>query len=178
MTFIQIKKPKIVWRNRLSGMATCRQRLCSVYLTQATEKCSAEVFFTKGEERNPAQIEVACKGLIKNKTLDQEEALYQQYKTNQSLLSAHNLPGWCDKNLYVPFSLKPHLSLTDENSSLTRWQIDMVTWNLTWDHCGTWALWPPASSWWMNQRKARCTTWLKWPISHSWYVILSISLHY
>lgn len=120
MTFIQIKKTKIVWRNRLSGMATCRQRLCSVYLTQATEKCSAEVFFTKGEERNPAQIEVACEGLIKNKTLDQEEALYQQYKTNQSLLSAHNLPGGCDKNLYVPFSLKPHLTLTDKNSSLTR----------------------------------------------------------
>lgn len=61
-------------------------------ISNATEKCSAEVFFTKGEERNPARVEVACEGLIENKTLDQEEALYQQYKTNQSLLSAHNLP--------------------------------------------------------------------------------------
>lgn len=89
-------KVEIVKFNRLPGMATCRQRLCSVYITQATEKCSAEVFFTKGEERNPARVEVACEGLIKNKTLDQEEALYQQYKTNQSLLSAHNLPGGCE----------------------------------------------------------------------------------
>lgn len=88
---------QIVWCNRLPGMVTYRQRLCSVYLTQATETCSAEVFFTKGEERTPAQIKVACEGLIKNKTLDQEEALYQQYKTNQSLLSAHNLPGGCDQ---------------------------------------------------------------------------------
>lgn len=88
---------EIVKCNRLPGMATCRQRLCSVYITQATEKCSAEVFFTKGEERNPARVEVACEGLIKNKTLDQEEALYQQYKTNQSLLSAHNLPGGCEE---------------------------------------------------------------------------------
>lgn len=89
-------KIEIVRCNRLPGMALCSQRLCSVYPTQATEKCSAEVFFTKGEERNPAQVEVACEGLTKNKTLEQEEALYQQYKTNQSLLSAHNLPGGCE----------------------------------------------------------------------------------
>uniref|UniRef100_A0A674MY16 Latexin n=1 Tax=Takifugu rubripes TaxID=31033 RepID=A0A674MY16_TAKRU len=56
------------------------------------ENCSAEVFFAKGEERTPAQVEVSCKELIKNNTLDQEEALFQQYKTNQSLLSAHDLP--------------------------------------------------------------------------------------
>lgn len=104
-------KKETVWCNSLGAMAACRQCLCSVYLTQATEKCSAEVFFAKGGERNAAQVEVACEGLIKNKTLEQEDALYQQYKTNQSLLSAHNLPGGCDQNLYVPFSPKPHLSL-------------------------------------------------------------------
>uniref|UniRef100_A0A674NZ32 Latexin n=1 Tax=Takifugu rubripes TaxID=31033 RepID=A0A674NZ32_TAKRU len=76
LTFIQIKK----------------EHLCSVFPTQATENCSAEVFFAKGEERTPAQVEVSCKELIKNNTLDQEEALFQQYKTNQSLLSAHDLP--------------------------------------------------------------------------------------
>lgn len=103
-----------MWRNRLCGIATCRQRLCCVYLTQATEKCSAEVFFTKGEGVNPAQIEVACKELIKNQTLDQEEALYQQYKTNQSLLSVHNLPGRCDSNLFLPLSLEPHSTLMDK----------------------------------------------------------------
>lgn len=67
-----------------------------MYPTQATENCSAEVFFAKGEERTPAQVEVSCKELIKNNTLDQEEALFQKYKTNQSLLSAQNLPGRWD----------------------------------------------------------------------------------
>lgn len=120
-------------------------RLCSVYQTQATEKCSAEVFFPKGEERTPAQIAVACEGLIKNKTLDQEEALYQQYKSNQSLLSAHNLPGGCGKTVHVPFSFKPHLTLMAK-IPLTRCQIDSATWSPTPGLCGTWALWPPASS--------------------------------
>lgn len=67
-----------------------------MYPTQATENCSAEVFFAKGEERKQAQVEVSCEELIKNKTLDREEALFQQYKTNQSLSSAHNLPGRWD----------------------------------------------------------------------------------
>lgn len=87
-------------------------RLCAVYPTQATENCSAEVFFAKGEERNPAQVEVSCEVLIRNNTLDQEEALFQQYKTNQGLLSAHNLPGRFDSSLYVPFLLKPHSTST------------------------------------------------------------------
>lgn len=63
--------------------------------TQATEKCSAEVVFSEGEEATPAQVTAACEGLIQNQTLEQEEALYQQYKSNQSLLSAHDLPGGC-----------------------------------------------------------------------------------
>uniref|UniRef100_H3CQL1 Latexin n=1 Tax=Tetraodon nigroviridis TaxID=99883 RepID=H3CQL1_TETNG len=60
--------------------------------TQATQKCSAEVVFPGGQEPSPAQVKVACEGLTKNQTLDREEALYQQYRSNQSLLSAHNLP--------------------------------------------------------------------------------------
>ncbi|XP_011606666.1 latexin [Takifugu rubripes] len=75
-----------------SGRKYQLELLVHELISNATENCSAEVFFAKGEERTPAQVEVSCKELIKNNTLDQEEALFQQYKTNQSLLSAHDLP--------------------------------------------------------------------------------------
>lgn len=93
MTFSQRKET--VWRGRPACWnANATPLLC---VPKATEKCPAEVFFAKGEERTPAQVEVTCPGLIKNNTLEQEEALYQQYRRNQSLLSAHDLPGTCDR---------------------------------------------------------------------------------
>lgn len=63
---------------------------------QTTEKCSAEVLFPRGEQQRSAQVQASCEELLKINTKDQEEALYQQYKTNQSLLSAQHLPGMYD----------------------------------------------------------------------------------
>lgn len=77
------------------------------------------------------------------------------------------------KTLHAPFSF----NLDGFNSSVTRRQIATVTWSLTRGLCGTWASWPPASSWWTNPRKTRCTTWLRWPTSPSWWVIQLITDH-
>lgn len=137
------------FRTNRSGDFNPNEKPPLLYPTQATENCSAEVFFAKGEEQNPAQVEVSCEELIRNNTLDQEEALFQQYKSNQSLQSAHNLPGRCASGPYVPFLLKPHSTSARQrwiSPPITRRQIDTATWSLTRSLCGTWALWPPASS--------------------------------
>ncbi|XP_038549209.1 latexin isoform X1 [Micropterus salmoides] len=64
-------------------------------ISNTTEKCSAEVLFPRGEQQRSAQVQASCEELLKINTKDQEEALYQQYKTNQSLLSAQHLPDRC-----------------------------------------------------------------------------------
>ncbi|XP_037630626.1 latexin isoform X1 [Sebastes umbrosus] len=58
-------------------------------ISNTTETCSAEVLFPKG---GPPQVQVSCEELLKINTIAQEEALYQQYKMNQNLQSAQNLP--------------------------------------------------------------------------------------
>ncbi|XP_010744590.3 latexin isoform X2 [Larimichthys crocea] len=59
--------------------------------SNATEKCSADIFFPRGEQHSP-EVQASCVELLKNDTKVQEEALYQQYKMNQTLLTAHHLP--------------------------------------------------------------------------------------
>ncbi|KAM7399247.1 hypothetical protein PAMP_018533 [Pampus punctatissimus] len=56
------------------------------------EKCSAEVLFPRGEQQGSPKVQTSCEELLKINTKSQEEALYQQYKTRHSLLSAQNLP--------------------------------------------------------------------------------------
>ncbi|XP_039986834.1 latexin isoform X2 [Xiphias gladius] len=58
------------------------------FISNNTEKCSAEVLFPRGEQQRSPQVQASCEELLKINTEAQEEAFYQQYKTNQSLLSA------------------------------------------------------------------------------------------
>ncbi|XP_013885029.1 latexin isoform X2 [Austrofundulus limnaeus] len=61
--------------------------------TDATEKCSAEVFFQRGGKQSPPQVQVlGLKELLKIKTKAKEEALYQKYKAKDPLLSVQYLP--------------------------------------------------------------------------------------
>ncbi|KAM6988165.1 latexin [Tautogolabrus adspersus] len=61
-------------------------------ISNTTEKCSAEVLFPRGERQGSAQVQAPCDELLKINITAQEEALYQQYKNNHSLLSAQHLP--------------------------------------------------------------------------------------
>ncbi|XP_040902690.1 latexin isoform X2 [Toxotes jaculatrix] len=58
-------------------------------ISNKTEKCSAEVLFPRGEQQRSSQVQASCEELLKINTKAQEEALYQQYKTSQSVLTAH-----------------------------------------------------------------------------------------
>ncbi|KAM9359017.1 latexin [Symphorus nematophorus] len=69
-----------------------------------TVNCSAEVLFVRGEPQHSAQVQASCEELLKIDTKAQEEAFYQQYKTNQSLLSAQYLP---DSYGHIEPDMKP-----------------------------------------------------------------------
>ncbi|XP_070826487.1 latexin [Chaetodon trifascialis] len=69
-----------------------------------TAKCSAEVFFAMGDQQRSAQVQASCEELLKIDTKAQEEAFYQQCKTNQSLLRAQNLP---DSYGHIEPDMKP-----------------------------------------------------------------------
>lgn len=59
---------------------------------QTTGNCSAAVLFDRSGERRPAQVQTSVEELLTNDTLAQEEAFYQQHKTDGSV-TAQNLPG-------------------------------------------------------------------------------------
>ncbi|XP_026172776.1 latexin isoform X2 [Mastacembelus armatus] len=59
------------------------------FISNTTEKLSAEVLFPRGESQGSPQVHASCQELLKISIKSQEEALYQQYKTNQSLLKTH-----------------------------------------------------------------------------------------
>nr|XP_046245186.1 latexin isoform X2 [Scatophagus argus]XP_046245187.1 latexin isoform X2 [Scatophagus argus] len=61
-------------------------------ISNTSEKCSAEVLFASAGRQGSARVQVSCEELLKINTSAQEEAFYQQYKMNQSLLSAETLP--------------------------------------------------------------------------------------
>ncbi|XP_047450378.1 latexin isoform X2 [Mugil cephalus] len=79
-------------------------------ISNAVQKCSAEVFFPRGETPLSAQVQVSCEELLSINTTAQEEALYQQYKTNQTLQSAQKLP---DSYGHIAADMKPlwHLGI-------------------------------------------------------------------
>ncbi|XP_059187558.1 latexin isoform X2 [Centropristis striata] len=79
-----------------------------------TEKCSAEVLFPRGERQGAPQVQASCGDLLKNDTKAQEEALHNQYKTNQTLLSAQNLP---DSYGHIDPDMKPFWHLGQVASS-------------------------------------------------------------
>ncbi|XP_034459612.1 latexin isoform X1 [Hippoglossus hippoglossus] len=61
------------------------------FISNKTEKCTAEVLFPMGEQQRPPQVQASLEELPKTNTKAEEEALFKKYKTNQSLLLA-NLP--------------------------------------------------------------------------------------
>lgn len=151
-------------------MATCRQRLCCVPNTGHREMfCRGFLHQRRAKSSSPDQGSV--------READQE----QDSRPGGSPLSAvqdEPKPGVGPQPAWWVW-LTTCMCRFHWNHLYPWWiQIVTVTWSLTRGLCGTWALWPPASSWWTNQRKTRCTTWLKWPISHSWLVILSTLIHY
>nr|XP_020480133.1 latexin [Monopterus albus] len=79
-------------------------------LSNTTEKVSAEVFFPRGQNQSSPQVQASCEELLKISTKEQEEALYQKYKTNQSLLSTQHLP---DSHGHMEPDMKPfwHLGI-------------------------------------------------------------------
>lgn len=110
---------------------------------QTTENCSAEVLFARGEGRHSAQVQASCEELPKTNTQAQEEAFYQKCRTNQSLLLVQNLPGVYEKTAPKHSTTQVPVWLHDGCSDQ---QIATGTLSPTWCLCGTWVLWPPASS--------------------------------
>ncbi|RVE64937.1 hypothetical protein OJAV_G00130410 [Oryzias javanicus] len=78
-------------------------------ISNRKQKCSAEVFFPRGEPTQPAEVKASCEELLQNTTA-QEEALYQRYKGNHSLLSAQYIP---DSHGHIEPDMMPfwHLSI-------------------------------------------------------------------
>lgn len=79
-------------------------------ISNTTEKCSAEVLFPRGERQGSAQVQASCDELLKVNITAQEEALYQQYKNSQNLVSAQYLP---DSHGRIEPDMKPfwHLGI-------------------------------------------------------------------
>ncbi|KAM4565860.1 latexin isoform 2-T2 [Odontesthes bonariensis] len=89
-------------------------------ISNTTQKCSAEVFFPQREKPLLAQVKASpCEELLNNDTQAQEEALYQQYKNNQSLLSAQHLP---DSYGHIEPDMKPfwHLAIVASSSIMLK----------------------------------------------------------
>ncbi|XP_029964769.1 latexin isoform X2 [Salarias fasciatus] len=61
-------------------------------ISNAAQKCSVEVLFPRGEKQRSADVQASCEELLKINTTAQEQALYEQFKTNKSLVSAQYLP--------------------------------------------------------------------------------------
>lgn len=62
-------------------------------ISNTEEKCSAEVFFPTGAKQLPPKVQVSsCEELLKTGAKSEEEALYQQYKTNKTLHTEKRLP--------------------------------------------------------------------------------------
>ncbi|XP_068173982.1 latexin isoform X2 [Antennarius striatus] len=61
-------------------------------MSNVTEKCSAEVLFPGGEQQGSARIQASCEELLKINSTTQDQAFYQQYKNNQTLVTAQYLP--------------------------------------------------------------------------------------
>ncbi|XP_019944036.1 latexin isoform X2 [Paralichthys olivaceus] len=83
------------------------------FISNKTEKCTAEVLFPRGEQQRPPQVQALCEELPKLNTKVEEEALFQKYKTNKSLLSAH-LP---DSYGHIDPDMKPFWHLGTVASS-------------------------------------------------------------
>lgn len=98
-------------------------------ISNTTQKCSAEVFFPRGEKQQSPQVQVSCEELLNISTKAQEEALYQQYKMNQSLLSAQNLP---DSHGHIEPDMKPlwHLGIVASSFVMLKESTENTLYNM------------------------------------------------
>ncbi|XP_029302260.1 latexin isoform X2 [Cottoperca gobio] len=94
-----------------------------------TEKCSAEVLFPRGEGQRSPQVQASCEQLLKVNNTAQEEALYKLFKTNQSLLSAQNLP---DSYGHIEPDMKPlwHLSIVASSAVMLNESTENTLYNM------------------------------------------------
>ncbi|XP_031599790.1 latexin isoform X2 [Oreochromis aureus] len=79
-------------------------------ISNTTQTCSAELSFTKGKGQQPPEVKASCEELLKIDIKAQEEALYQKYKTSQTLMSAQYLP---DSHGHIKPDMEPfwHLGI-------------------------------------------------------------------
>ncbi|KAG7471088.1 hypothetical protein MATL_G00120680 [Megalops atlanticus] len=77
-------------------------------------QCSTEVLYPIGEEQAPPQVQCSCDGLLQIDTKAHEEALYQQLKASDSLVSGHNIP---DSYGFIAPEMKPFWHLGGVASS-------------------------------------------------------------
>ncbi|XP_075956228.1 latexin [Anarhichas minor] len=98
-------------------------------ISNTTENCSAEVLFLRGEQQRLPQVQVSCEELLKSNTKAQEEALFQKYKMNQSLLSAQNLP---DSYGHIEPDNKPlwHLGIVASSSVMLKESTENTLYNM------------------------------------------------
>ncbi|XP_070761974.1 latexin isoform X1 [Enoplosus armatus] len=98
-------------------------------ISNTTGKCSAEVLFPRGERQGSAQVQASCEEFLKINTKAQEEALYQQYKMNQSLLSAQHLP---DSYGHIEPDMKPlwHLGIVASSSIMLNESTENTLYNM------------------------------------------------
>ncbi|XP_041851708.1 latexin isoform X2 [Melanotaenia boesemani] len=99
-------------------------------ISNKTQKCSAEVFFPQGEGPLLAEVQASpCDELLHIDTKLQEEALYQQYRNNQSLLSAQNLP---DSYGHIEPDMKPfwHLAIVASSFIMLKESTENTLYNL------------------------------------------------
>lgn len=83
-------------------------------ISNTLEKCSAEVFFSRGDKQHSPQVQVLCNELLKINTTKEEDAFYQQLKMNTNLLSAEYLP---DSYGHIEPDMKPLWHLATVASS-------------------------------------------------------------
>ncbi|KAM6932856.1 latexin isoform 2-T2 [Lycodopsis pacificus] len=98
-------------------------------ISNTTENCSAEVLFLGGDQQRLPQVQVSCEELLKSNTEAQEEALFQKYKMNPSLLSAQNLP---DSYGHIEPDNKPlwHLGIVASSSVMLKESTENTLFNM------------------------------------------------
>ncbi|XP_068440370.1 latexin isoform X2 [Clinocottus analis] len=97
-------------------------------ISNTTEKCSAEVLFPRGEQRSAA-VQASCEEILKVNTTAQEEALFQKYNMNNSLVSAQNLP---DSYGHIEPDHKPlwHLGIVASSAVMLKESTENTLYNM------------------------------------------------
>ncbi|KAI1893730.1 hypothetical protein AGOR_G00126690 [Albula goreensis] len=71
---------------------------------QSVGVCSSEVLYPVRERQTPPRVQCFCENLLKLNSYKEEEALYQQLSSNNSLLSGHDIP---DSYGFIATEMRP-----------------------------------------------------------------------